>query len=932
MTPFTLKTLPLALALSLAVSVMPSAHGANPAQKVVQKAALNAAEVRTTTPLLQNWKFVQDDVLSDAAALAASGAAWQTVSLPHTWNGSDAASTAQTTPASKNYLRGRGWYRLEFDQPTAAATQWLQFDGASIVADVWLNGKKLGQHKGAFTAFRFDVSGKLQAGKNVLLVKTDNSAPTTGSDLTAIAPLSGDFNMSGGLYREVSLITTPHAAHFALDDLGGSGIFAATTAIRGGKAMLSVRAKLNNDARQDGKLSVHLALLDQNGKQVQRAQKPVAIKAGARIETSIDLLVPQPHLWQGVEDPYLYKLVVELRDKAGVTIDKVVQDFGIRQMRFDADKGFFLNGKLTPLHGVSLHQDYENKGWAIGKAEIEESLGLIRELGANTIRLAHYPHSRATLALADKLGFVIWAEIPFVDRSITSDLFTLPGKPPSDCAITSIVPPQFSANLKLQLQELVRQQVNHASIGMWSIANEIGNGGTCLGKDTVTPLLRELNDLAHAEDPSRVTTEADSVEVSAIPGFPSLPTGGITDTWALNRYFMWYYDRSADGLGQALDDMHAKYPKQPVGVSEYGLGSALTHQTDNPLGGLVASFDFSGKTHTLYQPEGYANYGHEQNYAVMAARPYVWGTYVWNMFDFGSGIRHEGDIGGTNTKGLVTFDRKTRKDAFFFYKANWSAAKVTYITGRRYVERAYPVTDVKVYSNADSVKLSVNGAEIGTMTALQCPLKTCVFPNVRLSTGANKLVAVGSYPGEKVDREAADTVTWTLSADNADNVYIAAGQPATGFMSSGGRRYGSDNFFMGGLGFPLTEDGIGAFAGTSKFKTRVANIDDAADKLLWSTVRVAAAGYDIPVANGSYLVTLGFLEPDINAAIGSRVFGVAANGASQIARLDILEAAGAHSTAITRSFKVDVGNGRLKLDFTPIVGETVISNMAILRQ
>ncbi|RJG09574.1 glycoside hydrolase family 2 protein, partial [Massilia cavernae] len=444
------KTIPLALALSLALPVIPCAHGANP--------ALNAVEVRTTTPLLQSWKFVQDDALSDDAALVASGAAWQTVSLPHTWNGSDAASTAQTTPASKQYKRGRGWYRLEFDKPSGGATQWLQFDGASIVADVWLNGKKLGQHKGAFTAFRFDVTGKLLAGKNVLLVKTDNSAPTTGSDLTAIAPLSGDFNMSGGLYRDVSLIATPHAAHFALDDLGSSGIFARTTAITGGKAMLSVRAKLNNDARQDGKVSVHLALLDHNGKQVQRAQKSVAIKAGARVEASQQLVVPQPHLWQGMDDPYLYKLVVELRDKAGVTIDKVVQDIGIRQMRFDADKGFFLNGKLTPLHGVSLHQDYIDKGWAIGKAEIDESLGLIKELGANTIRLAHYPHSRYTAELADRLGFVVWAEIPFVDRSLTSEFFFLPSQPVSDCRKTSVVPPQFSANLKLQLQELVRQQ------------------------------------------------------------------------------------------------------------------------------------------------------------------------------------------------------------------------------------------------------------------------------------------------------------------------------------------------------------------------------------------------------------------------------------------------------------------------------------------
>ncbi|RJG14460.1 malectin domain-containing carbohydrate-binding protein, partial [Massilia cavernae] len=383
-----------------------------------------------------------------------------------------------------------------------------------------------------------------------------------------------------------------------------------------------------------------------------------------------------------------------------------------------------------------------------------------------------------------------------------------------------------------------------------------------------------------------------------------------------------------EGLGKALDAMHAKYPRQPIGVSEYGAGAALTHQTDNPLGGLVASFDTSGKTRTLYQPEGYANYAHEQNYAVMAARPYVWGTYIWNMFDFGSGIRHEGDIGGTNTKGLVSFDRKTRKDPFFFYKANWSREPVTYITGRRYTERAYPVADITVYSNADSVRLSVNGQQVGSMTAGQCVLKTCVFPNVALKEGANRIVAEGAHAGTN----SSDSVSWNLSADNAANVYIAAGQVATGFISSAGHRYGSDNFFSGGLGYPLTEDGLGSLTGKAMFKTAVANVSDAADKMQWATVRLGAFGYDIPVANGSYQVTLGFLEPSTKAAVGSRVFNVDANGVNQIANLDIMQAAGAHSTAVTRSFKVAVTDGRLKLDFKPSVGEAVVSNLTVVRQ
>ena len=909
----------LSAAIALAFAASLPAHGA--------ASAVSAVAVRTTTPLMQNWKFIQDDALTDAAALAASGGAWTTVSLPHTWNAKDAASIEETTPQSKKYKRGRGWYRLEFNNAGKGATQWLQFDGASIVADVWLNGKKLGQHKGAFTTFRFDISDKLQPGKNVLLVKTDNTAPQTATDLTAIAPLTGDFNMSGGLYRDVMLVATPDAVHFALDDFGSSGVFARTTSIANGNAVVNVRAKLKNDSSSGAQRIVQAALLDRAGKVVRVAQQRVTLAAGAALEVTQDLNVAKAHLWQGVDDPYLYTLVVELKNDAGATLDKVTHDYGIREMKFDADKGFFLNGKSMPLHGVSLHQDYINKGWALSKTDIDTSLGLIKELGANTVRLAHYPHSRYTLERADRLGFVIWAEVPYVDRTLTNEYFGMGGDA-ADCLKTSEVPASFATNLKQQLQELMRQQYNHASVGMWSLANEIGNGGLCMGKDTVTPLMRELNTLAHAEDPSRVTTQADSVEVSAIPGWPSLPTGGITDTWALNRYYMWYYERGAEGLGKTLDEMRLKYPRQPIGVSEYGMGSALTHHTDNPLGGLVGSFDTSGKTRTVYQPEGYANFGHEQNYAQMVAREYVWGTYVWNMFDFGSGIRHEGDIGGTNTKGLVTFDRKTRKDAFFFYKANWSKAPVTYVTARRYTERAYAVTDVKVYSNADTLQLKVNGAVIGSLRADQCVLKACEFKGVVLKPGKNSIVAEGKHAGKTV----IDTVSWNLSDDNARNVYIIAGQPATGFVSASGHRHGSDNFFRGGLGYPLVEDGIGFFAGKAKFNTKVTNVSDPKDAMLWASVRLAPQGYDIPLANGEYRVTLGFLEPEVAAKAGSRVFSVEANGVRQIDSFDIVQAAGAHSTAVTRSFNVAVRDGKLKLDFKPQVGEAVISNIAVVRQ
>ena len=396
-------------------------------------------------------------------------------------------------------------------------------------------------------------------------------------------------------------------------------------------------------------------------------------------------------------------------------------------MAFDPDRGFSLNGSPLPLHGVAMHQDYLGKGWAITERDTDESLALVREIGANTLRLAHYPHAQHTLQRADEMGLVVWAEVPFVNgvRLSCSD------QPATEA---------FAANVEQQLRELIRQQYNHASIAMWSIGNEnTMTQGRCDGADNVTPVLRRLHEVAKAEDPGRATTLAD-LSLGG-QGEGKIRVSGITDVWALNRYHMWYYG-DVDGLVRDLDGIHAKYPRQPVGISEYGAGAALSDHTDNPLGGPPTPFGIPGAR--VYQPEEYAAFVHERIYEVLASRPFVWGTYVWAMFDFGSGIRYEGDLRGVNTKGLVTFDRKTRKDPFYFYKANWSAEPVTHIVGRRYTDRAYATTDVKVYSNADAVALLVNGAPVGTLTSSECPFRTCVFRNVALRPGRNVIAARGT--------------------------------------------------------------------------------------------------------------------------------------------------------------------------------------------
>jgi beta-galactosidase len=466
---------------------------------------------------------------------------------------------------------------------------------------------------------------------------------------------------------------------------------------------------------------------------------------------------------------------------------------------------------------------------------------------------------------------------------------------------------------------MIRQEYNHAGIAMWAIGNEttfMAKDCAAAPYDNITPVLRELQGVAKSEDSSRATTLADFTSAVTPPlQGQYIAVGGISDTWAINQYYLWY-GGAVVGLGAQLDALHARYPNQPIGMSEYGAGAALTHHTDNPLGGPAENTN-TGEP-VVYQPEEYASYVHEQNYAMLLSRGYVWGTYVWNMFDFGSGLRNEGDVRGVNTKGLVTFDRKTKKDAFYFYKANWSQAPVTYLTGRRHRDRAYPVADVKVYSNADTVQLRVNGKRVGSLSQNQCLLKACVFMNVPLSRGINKLVAVGHHGAKSVS----DTVEWSL---NTNDVNIAAGQLESGFKSSAGALFGSDNFFIGGMDDWLVEKGTRGVTDTT-------SVRGTQDPQLFKNFRHGQFTYDIPLADGAYEVTLGFLEPDRTTRIGNRIFDVVANGSARIVDLDVLQAAGGkYRTVISRTFKANASGGHLKLDFMPKRGEAVVSNLSVRR-
>ncbi|MBD8468655.1 glycoside hydrolase family 2 TIM barrel-domain containing protein [Sphingomonas sp. CFBP 8765] len=873
----------------------------------VMAAPAAAQSERTVVPLAQGWEFQRGGDVDPAQAAQAAGS-WERVSVPHTWNRvgyyMPDPQTHLNNAESVDKYQGVGWYRMTFTPPAMDAGQraWLQFDAASRTAEVWLNGQRIGGHKGGFSRFRLDATRAFRAGQaNTLLVKVDNTQPAQGSSTADILPLAGDFFVHGGLYRPVSLIVT-NAVHVDMLDAGGSGIFATTRSIDAAMAKVDVRVRIRNDGTKAQAVNAVVRLIDAGGKTVATATRRIPLRADTASESVQSLSVATPHLWNGVADPYLHRLVVEIATPSGAVLDRVEQAFGIREMRADPARGFMLNGKPLRLQGVGYHQDREGKGWATAPADIEQDFAIMREMGVNSIRLTHYQHGQVIHDLADRYGMVLWDEIPLVSRWTWGD--------------DAVASAGLRDDARQQLRELIRQNGNHASVFNWGIANEVDFGKSLpafitTSKDTPAPdplpLLRELNALAKSEDPSRATALATCCE-GRLLGSADIPiTAEAADLGGANRYFGWYYGQPGD-LGKHLDSLRALRPNQPVSVTEYGAGGATTIHTDNPLGGKV---DQRGRN----QPEEYESYIHETAWATLSAKPYLWGTWLWNSFDFATTVRREGDAIDINTKGLVTYDRKIRKDAYYFYKANWTATPTVHVAGRRYVDRAYPVADVRVYSNAPRTDLLVNDRVVGTLSA--CPQMICAWSNVALAAGANRVVARGVFPTGAVD----DAIEWRVAPEAARSIRIDSGALVAPEIA--GKRYGSDAFFDGGR-----FGDINAYSGYGPRpeKKVVAGTPEGA---VAETYREGRFGYRVPLANGRYTVELSFVEPAL--AAGARQFDVVANGKRAIAALDIAAVAGAPLTRVTRRIVVPVTDGMLDLKFVPIKGDAIVSGIEITR-
>jgi beta-galactosidase len=828
-----------------------------------------ASSERIVTGLESGWRFL-DGAAPDAAAQAGfDDSGWPQVTLPHTWNTLGEYRVGRTQK-TRNRM-GVGWYRLALDAALLPARErhYLQFDGVGSVADVWVNGRHVGRHAGAFSRFRLDVTDALRRdGPNLIAVRADNSAPEAGSTTLDVIPINGDFFIHGGLYRPVSLVSVGEA-HVDLLDHGGPGVYVDARA-EDGKAALRIRTRL----RAPAALEVETVIRSADGEEAGRVNS-VAAPGSTEVEQQLTLL--NPRLWDGRRDPHLYTATVELKD-GGRLLDRVEQRFGVRSIRFDAREGFFLNGRYLPLHGVSRHQDWFERGWALTRADHAQDMALIAEMGANTVRFAHYQHAEDWFELSDEAGMIVWAEAPYVGRPSMDDT---PGTP------------ALTANAREQMTELIRQNYNHPSVITWGTGNEVDivrsfGGSRADGR----PLLDELRRVATAEDPGRPTVYADCCESTPARKPADMPAlTGHTDLMGYNRYFGWYYGTPAD-LGPHLDLLHARYPAIPISVSEYGAGAALSQHTDNPEGGPMNT---GGRWH----PEEYQSWIHEQSWPQLAERRFVWASWIWNMFDFASVIRNEGDATDINDKGLVTFDRAVKKDAFFFYKANWSEEPVLHIAGRRYADRAYPVTDVRIYSNRPEVRLWVNGIDKGTAP---CPGRVCVFRRVALDPGANQVRATAG--------ELSDSVAWN-APDAAAGLSINVGDLA-GFVRADGSRVGSDNWFEGGTPHRIGGKAAEALAG-------------AGDPRMRAGYREGALRYAIPLPDGRWQVTLLFVAPDTEA----RTFDVAAEGRTVLRRFDPAKAAGGTLKGVERSFAVTVADGKLDLAFS---GDAVLSGIRITPQ
>ncbi len=749
-----------------------------------------------------DWKFGSSPDGS-AALRDFDDSNWESLDLPHTWNKLDGQD------GGGNYIRDTFWYRkhLVFDENWSGKKAFLRFGAANMQTEVYVNGHLAGTHTGGYAAFVFDISDYIEIGTdNVIAVRVDNSA---GIDA---APLSADFTFFGGITRDVNLILTDRTFISPLDH-ASPGIYITPYDITPGSAKVNTRILLGNHHDTDTTVHLVTVIRDRQGAVVDSANSGFLLPRDSIIEVSQNQVIDNPVLWNGLEDPCLYDMEVRLIT-GGVTGDVMHQPLGIREFSVDPDSGFYLNGERYPLHGVAMHEDRQDKGKAVSDRDRRQDLEIMQEMGCTFIRLAHYQHGEYTYDHCDSTGIVLWTEIPLVNRVSSSQFFT--------------------ASAKSQLEELIKQNYNHPCVFFWGLFNEIN----FLSGPDPAPLVSELNALAHQLDPTRLTTAAAMHDERA--------THWIPDLISWNKYFGWY-GGSYEDFGPWADWMHANHSGSLIGVSEYGAGADYNDHLEDPPTTVHNSF---------LHPEEYQNLFHEAHWQAISERPFLWSTAIWVAFDFASDGRFEGIEPGINDKGMVSRDRTIKKDAYFYYKANWSDEPFVYISSRRFRNRTDSLIEVKVYSNCDTVALKVNGWHYPLLSSGKPVFK---WENVRLDRDTNHI----DVWGLRDQGTFTDSCTWYLFEKEPEDTIMPGEiqinfQPASsdapqGYLVDDGSLYG---------------DRLNGYTyGWSVLNTDNARDRQSTDNPLFNTLNhLQKDGIDNPweiaLDSGSYLVQVASGDPD----------------------------------------------------------------------
>jgi beta-galactosidase len=645
---------------------------------VAALAAPLSGHAKDVTSLNESWNFMQTTIVpwgTPPYTRVPKGNA--VVNIPHTWNEKDFMS-------DKGYFRGDGTYQKDLMIPESDRRKriFIHFEGVSQIATIFCNWEMVGQHIGAFNGFTVEITDQVKYGeKNTIAVVCDNNRRLD------IGPIGGDFNTYGGIYRDVWLEKSDESACISPLFYGSNGMLVKQMDVNKNRASLQAEIHLTTKTDYQG-CSVEFSVIDANGKIVASEMTPNIYNDKCLINLAVD----HPRLWQGTTDPYLYKVVAVLK-RNGREIDRVEDKTGFRSFYVDSEKGFFLNGQHLKLHGVNRHQEWAGIATALKKENHETDMNLIEDMGANAMRMAHYPQAQYMLSEADRRGFVVWEEIPLVTHYVPSV--------------------SFDNNLREDLREMIYQNYNHPSICFWGLFNEVGNGHN--------RIVAEMNDMVHRIDPSRLSTSGTCFDGDF---------NFITDVLGWNRYFGWSKGKTAD-LGPFLDKWHADHPYTKTGLSEYGAGSGL-HQH-------VAKANTDGgheKTSSRFHPMENQTAIHHDDYQAIAKRDFVWGSFVWNMFDFSSAHRREGEVNCMNDKGLVSYDRKTKKDVFYFYRANWNKkSPTTYLCSKGYIDRKEDVTDIVGFVSDGDATLFINGKKIGTQKADD--VHTVIWKALKLHKGQN---------------------------------------------------------------------------------------------------------------------------------------------------------------------------------------------------